>query len=41
MAMWRALLERSCFGAGCSVLAVTVSAYSAGLIERAARVPAD
>ena len=38
MAMWRAVLERSGFTAGCSVLAVTVSADSAELLARAAEV---
>ena len=35
MGMWRAVLERSRFTAGCSVLAVTVSADSRELLERA------
>jgi len=35
MAMWRSILERSGFQAGCSVLAVTVSAGSPELLERA------
>jgi len=34
MAMWRAVLERSEFAAGCSVLAVTVSADSPALLDR-------
>jgi TetR/AcrR family transcriptional repressor of lmrAB and yxaGH operons len=38
MAMWRAVLERSGFTAGCSVLAVTVSADSAVLLDRAGQV---
>jgi TetR/AcrR family transcriptional repressor of lmrAB and yxaGH operons len=38
MAMWRAVLERSGFTAGCSVLAVTVSADSAELVEQAGQV---
>ena len=38
MAMWRAVLERSGFTAGCSVLAVTVSADSGVLLERAGEV---
>jgi TetR/AcrR family transcriptional repressor of lmrAB and yxaGH operons len=38
MAMWRAVLERSGFTAGCSVLAVTVSADSGLLLERAGDV---
>jgi TetR/AcrR family transcriptional repressor of lmrAB and yxaGH operons len=38
MAMWRAVLERSGFTAGCSVLAVTVSAESAELLARAGEV---
>jgi AcrR family transcriptional regulator len=35
MAMWRSVLERSDMTAGCSVLAVTVSAESADLLARA------
>jgi AcrR family transcriptional regulator len=38
MALWRAVLERSGFTAGCSVLAVTVSADSAELVARAGEV---
>jgi TetR/AcrR family transcriptional regulator, lmrAB and yxaGH operons repressor len=38
MTMWRAVLERSGFTAGCSVLAVTVSADSAELLARAGQV---
>jgi TetR/AcrR family transcriptional regulator, lmrAB and yxaGH operons repressor len=38
MAMWRAVLERSGFAAGCSVLAVTVSADSGELLARAGEV---
>ena len=38
MALWRAVLERSGFTAGCSVLAVTVSADSAELLARAGEV---
>jgi AcrR family transcriptional regulator len=38
MAMWRAVLERSGFTAGCSVLAVTVSADSPELLSRAGEV---
>jgi TetR/AcrR family transcriptional repressor of lmrAB and yxaGH operons len=38
MAMWRALLERSTFTAGCSIAAVTVTADTPDLIERAAEV---
>jgi AcrR family transcriptional regulator len=38
MAMWRAVLERSGFTAGCSVLAVTVSADSRELLARAGEV---
>jgi TetR/AcrR family transcriptional regulator, lmrAB and yxaGH operons repressor len=38
LAMWRAVLERSDLGAGCSVLAVAVSADSPELIERAGSV---
>jgi AcrR family transcriptional regulator len=35
MAIWRTVLERSGFTAGCSVLAVTVSADSPALLDRA------
>ncbi|WP_426519432.1 TetR/AcrR family transcriptional regulator [Diaminobutyricibacter sp. McL0618] len=35
LAMWRSLLERSGFGAGCAVLAVTVAADSPALLEHA------
>jgi TetR/AcrR family transcriptional regulator, lmrAB and yxaGH operons repressor len=35
VAMWRVVLERSAFGAGCSVLAVTVSSDSADLLAAA------
>lgn len=38
MAIWRSILERSGFTAGCSVLAVTVSADSRELVERAGEV---
>jgi TetR/AcrR family transcriptional regulator, lmrAB and yxaGH operons repressor len=38
MAMWRSILERSGFRAGCSVLAVTVSAGSPELLERARNI---
>jgi TetR/AcrR family transcriptional repressor of lmrAB and yxaGH operons len=38
MAMWRAVLEHSGFSAGCSVLAVTVSADSPDLLTRAGAV---
>jgi TetR/AcrR family transcriptional repressor of lmrAB and yxaGH operons len=38
MAMWRAVLERSGFTAGCSVLAVTVSADSGELLAQAGQV---
>ena len=38
MAMWRTVLERSGFTAGCSVLAVTVSAGSPELLDRAGQV---
>ena len=38
MAMWRAVLERSEFSAGCSVLAVTVSSDSASAVEQAGGV---
>jgi TetR/AcrR family transcriptional repressor of lmrAB and yxaGH operons len=36
--LWRAVLERSAYGAGCSVLAVAVSADSADLLTRASAV---
>jgi TetR/AcrR family transcriptional regulator, lmrAB and yxaGH operons repressor len=36
MMMWRSVLDRSNFSAGCSVLAVTVSADSRDLLDRAA-----
>lgn len=35
VAMWRVVLERSEFGAGCSVLAVTVSSSSDELLDQA------
>ncbi|MCW2932047.1 MAG: hypothetical protein JWM19_3009 [Actinomycetia bacterium] len=38
MAMWRAVLERSGFTAGCSVLAVTVSADSRALLDHAGAI---
>jgi AcrR family transcriptional regulator len=38
MAMWRAVLQHSKFTAGCSVLAVTVSADSPELLARAGEV---
>jgi TetR/AcrR family transcriptional repressor of lmrAB and yxaGH operons len=38
MAIWRSILERSGFTAGCSVLAVTVSADSPELVEQAGQV---
>jgi TetR/AcrR family transcriptional regulator, lmrAB and yxaGH operons repressor len=38
LAMWRSVLERSDFAAGCSVLAVTVSADSGELVQRAGDV---
>jgi AcrR family transcriptional regulator len=38
MAIWRAILDRSGFTAGCSVLAVTVSADSRELVDRAGAV---
>jgi TetR/AcrR family transcriptional repressor of lmrAB and yxaGH operons len=38
MVMWRAVLERSGFTAGCSVLAVTVSADSRALLDAAGQV---
>jgi AcrR family transcriptional regulator len=38
MAMWRAVLEVSRFSAGCSVLAVTVSADSPDLLGRAGEI---
>lgn len=36
--LWRAVLTRSDFTAGCAVLAVTVSADEPGLVERAAGI---
>ena len=38
MAMWRTVLDRSDFSAGCSVLAVTVSAETPELRERAGEI---
>jgi AcrR family transcriptional regulator len=38
MAMWRTVLDRSDFAAGCSVLAVTVSAETPELRERAGEI---
>ena len=38
MTMWRSVLDRSNFSAGCSVLAVTVSADSPDLLDQAAAV---
>ena len=38
VALWRAVLERSGFTAGCSVLAVTVSSESADLLDRSRTV---
>jgi TetR/AcrR family transcriptional repressor of lmrAB and yxaGH operons len=38
LAMWRVVLERSRFTAGCSVLAVTVSADSPELLNRAGAI---
>ncbi len=38
LGLWRELLVRSDFGAGCAVLAVTVAAESAELLDRAAAV---
>jgi TetR/AcrR family transcriptional repressor of lmrAB and yxaGH operons len=38
MAIWRAILDRSGFTAGCSVLAVTVSADSRELVDQAGEV---
>ncbi|HEY5223530.1 MAG TPA: TetR/AcrR family transcriptional regulator [Microbacteriaceae bacterium] len=38
LGMWRELLARSSFTAGCSVLAVTVAAESAGLIDHAGEI---
>jgi TetR/AcrR family transcriptional regulator, lmrAB and yxaGH operons repressor len=38
MAMWRSILERSGCTAGCSVLAVTVSADSPELLDRAGEI---
>ena len=36
--IWRAMLERTDFGAGCAIAAVTVAADSAELIDSAARI---
>ena len=38
LAMWRSILERSGFGAGCAVLAVTVATDSSALLEHTAVV---
>jgi len=38
IALWRLVLERSDFGAGCAVVAVTVAADSPVLVDRAAQV---
>jgi TetR/AcrR family transcriptional regulator, lmrAB and yxaGH operons repressor len=38
LSMWRSVLERSKFGAGCGVLAVTVATDSPELLEQAASV---
>jgi TetR/AcrR family transcriptional repressor of lmrAB and yxaGH operons len=38
LGLWRTILERSAFNAGCAVLAVTVAADSPALLERAAAV---
>lgn len=38
LSMWRSLLERSAFGAGCAVLAVTVATDSPTLLEHTAAV---
>ncbi len=38
LAMWRSILERSNFGAGCAVLAVTVATDSPALLDHAAIV---
>jgi TetR/AcrR family transcriptional repressor of lmrAB and yxaGH operons len=38
LAMWRSVLERSDFGAGCAVAAVTVAADSPDLIREASRI---
>ncbi|HEY7025619.1 MAG TPA: TetR/AcrR family transcriptional regulator [Candidatus Limnocylindrales bacterium] len=38
MAMWRTVLDRSAFSAGCSVLAVTVSAETPELRDRAGEI---
>jgi TetR/AcrR family transcriptional regulator, lmrAB and yxaGH operons repressor len=38
LGMWRTVLERSAFGAGCAVLAVTVETDSAEMLERTADV---
>jgi AcrR family transcriptional regulator len=38
LSMWRSVLERSAFGAGCAVLAVTVATDSPALLDRTATV---
>jgi AcrR family transcriptional regulator len=38
LGLWRSILERSAFSAGCAVLAVTVAADSPALLEAAAAV---
>ena len=38
IALWRAVLDKSEFGAGCAVAAVTVAADSPALLDRAAKV---
>jgi TetR/AcrR family transcriptional regulator, lmrAB and yxaGH operons repressor len=38
VALWRSVLERSDFGAGCAVAAVTVAANTPALLEKAAEV---
>ena len=38
LAMWRSVLERSDFSAGCAVLAVTIATDSPELLDRAAHV---
>ncbi len=41
LSMWRSILERSSFGAGCAVLAVTVATDSPALLDHAAIVFRD
>jgi TetR/AcrR family transcriptional repressor of lmrAB and yxaGH operons len=41
LSMWRSVLERSDFGAGCAVAAVTVAADSPDLVQRASQIFRD